>query len=245
MTRLRHVRSLLFLFFLTSGLVLSACGEYAAKGAGTGATTGAVSGAVGGLVSALVFGGDPAQAAARGAVYGGAVGATAGAMAGAQVDSKVKEQRDATAEALRAKIGDDAFAGLAALADCEHEDALKQAALARQSENPNFSLAGLWLEVLAFADQGNEAQARDLFPDVVKQDWDIETATEAEATMRDTLNKLMDIRDQANARGLFPEVVETDWDISTEAEAEATLQDTLNKLMDIREQYNLPRVCSG
>lgn len=187
-----------FLIVLLLGVQISACGEHAAKGAGTGATTGAVSGAVGGLVSALVFGGDPAEAAARGAVYGGAVGATAGAMSGAQVDSKVEQQRQATAEALHAKIGDDAYDGLKALANCNYDVSLKQAELARQSENPNFSLAGLWLEVLSYADQGSEARARSLFPDVVTKDWDIKSEAEAEATMRDALSKLMDIREQYN-----------------------------------------------
>jgi hypothetical protein len=190
-------RNYLFILALVS-MLLSACGEYAAKGAGTGATTGAVSGAVGGLVSALVFGGDPAEAAARGAVYGGAVGATAGAMGGAQVDKKVAQQQQATEENLRKNIGDDTFKGLQALADCKHDVALTQAGIARQSENPNFSLAGLWLEVLSYADQGNETRARSLFPEVVKTDWDINTEAEAESTMRKTLNKLMDIREQYN-----------------------------------------------
>ena len=193
-----HTIHFKFLPVLILGVLLSACGEYAAKGAGTGATTGAVSGAVGGLVSALVFGGDAGEAMARGAVYGGAVGATAGAMGGAQVDKKVEQQRQATAEALRTKIGDDAYDGLEALADCEHDVSLKQAELARQSDNPNFSLAGLWLEVLSYADQGNEARARELFPEVVAKDWNIKTEAEAEADMRETLNKLMDIREQYN-----------------------------------------------
>jgi hypothetical protein len=193
-----HTNNFKFLPVVILSVLLSACGEYAAKGAGTGATTGAVSGAVGGLVSALVFGGDAGDAMARGAVYGGAVGATAGAMGGAQVDRKVEQQRQATAEALRTKIGDDAFGGLEALADCKYDVSLKQAALARQSENPNFSLAGLWLEVLSYADQGNEARARELFPEVIAKDWNIKTEAEAEASMRETLNKLMDIREQYN-----------------------------------------------
>ena len=193
-----HTNRFKFLPVVILGVLLSACGEYAAKGAGTGATTGAVSGAVGGLVSALVFGGDAGEAMARGAVYGGAVGATAGAMGGAQVDNKVEQQRQATAEALRTKIGDDAFNGLEALADCKHDVSLKQAELARQSDNPNFSLAGLWLEVLSYADQGNETRARELFPEVVAKDWNIKTEAEAEADMRETLNKLMDIREQYN-----------------------------------------------
>ena len=193
-----RTKSSKFLPVLILGALLSACGEYAAKGAGTGATTGAVSGAVGGLVSALVFGGDAGDAMARGAVYGGAVGATAGAMGGAQVDKKVEQQRQATAEALREKIGDDAYDGLEALADCKYDVSLKQAGLARQSDNPNFSLAGLWLEVLSYADQGNEARARELFSEVVTKDWNIESEAEAEAEMRKTLTRLMDIREQYN-----------------------------------------------
>ena len=198
MTIRSHTQVFTFLLFVAAGSQLSGCGEYAAKGAGAGATTGAASGAVGGLVSALVFGGDPGEAMARGAVYGGAVGATAGAIGGSQVDKKVEEQRKTTEAELRKSLGDDAFDGLVALADCDHQTSLKQAGLARQSANPNFSLAGLWLEVLTYADQGDEATARGLFPDVVKTDWDINTETEAETTMRDTLGKLMDIRAQYN-----------------------------------------------
>ena len=195
-----HLRTYIpaFLGALFLGTLLSACGEYAAKGAGTGATTGAVSGAVGGLVSALVFGGDPAEAAARGAVYGGAVGATAGAMGGAQVDKKVAQQRQAQEDAIRTQIGDDAFKGLQALADCNHDVSLQQAGLARQSDNPNFALAGLWLEVLSYADKGDKTTASSLFPDIVNKDWDIKSEAQAEATMRDTLTKLMDIREQYN-----------------------------------------------
>ncbi|MGB5585306.1 MAG: hypothetical protein WBO93_17155, partial [Gammaproteobacteria bacterium] len=158
----------------------------------------AVSGAVGGLVSALVFGGDPAEAAARGAVYGGAVGATAGAMGGAQIDKKVEQQRQASEEAIRSQIGDDAFKGLQALADCDHDVSLKQAELAHQSDNPNFSLAGLWLELLSYADRGDMADARRLFPEVVQKDWDIKSESQAETTLQETLNKLMDIREQYN-----------------------------------------------
>ena len=119
-------------------------------------------------------------------------------MGGAQIDSKLEQQRQATAENLRKSIGDDAFKGLQALADCDHDTSLQQAGLARQSDNPNFSLAGLWLEVLSYADQGNESRARGLFPEVVETDWDIKSEAEAESSMRDTLNKLMDIREQYN-----------------------------------------------
>ena len=170
--------------------------SYTAKGAKRGATTGAVAGAVGGLVSGLVFGGDPVERAAQGAVYGGTTGAVAGAIAGSEADRRVQQQKEATLAKLRQDIGDNAFEGLGALADCQHDVALRQAARAQQSENPNYVLAGLWLEVLSYADRREEDEARRLFPTIVEKDWNIKNESQAEETMRKTLNGLMDIRQE-------------------------------------------------
>ncbi|MBE9564616.1 MAG: hypothetical protein IMF17_05165 [Proteobacteria bacterium] len=180
------------------GLLLTGCGEHAAKGAGDGATMGAASGAVGGLVSALIFGGDPAEAAARGAVYGGAVGATAGAISGSKVDTKIEEQRNAKAEKIRAEIGDNAFKGLSALVSCGHQDALQDAAKAKQSSNPNFAVSGYWLEVLSYADQGNNSKIKELIPAVVKKDWDISSEVEARASLLQLQDNLLIIRGEYN-----------------------------------------------
>ena len=176
--------------------LVTSCGEYAAKGAGEGATVGAASGAVGGLVSALIFGGDPVEAAARGAVYGGAVGATAGAMGGSKVDAKIEEQRNARAEKIRAKIGDDAFKGLSALVTCDHQDALQYAVKAKQSQNPNFAVSGFWLEMLSYADQGNNSRTNELLPGVVEKDWDISSETVARTNLLQLQDKLMAIREE-------------------------------------------------
>jgi hypothetical protein len=195
----RYCRVFLVVFVvLWIGLQMAGCASdsYTAKGAGKGATTGAVSGAVGGLVSALVFGGDPVERAARGAVYGGAVGATAGAMAGSQVDRQIKQQREAELAMLRKEVGNDAFEGLEALADCRHDVSLRQAANAQQSKNPNYALAGLWLEVLNYGDKGDEAKARSLFPTLVEKDWDIKSEANAEDIMHKALNELMNIRQE-------------------------------------------------
>ena len=81
-------------------------------------------GAAGGMVSALVFGGNVGDAAARGAVWGASTGAVSGAIVGAQEDQAKKKQRDAAAEKLKTELGEDAFNGLAALAECKHEVAL-------------------------------------------------------------------------------------------------------------------------
>jgi hypothetical protein len=59
-------------------------------------------------------------------------------------------------------------------------------------------LAGLWLEVLNYGDQRDEAKARSLFPTLVKKDWDINSESQAEDVMRKSLNRLMDIRQEYN-----------------------------------------------
>ena len=197
----RYYRVFLMVFVvLWVGLQMAGCASdsYTAKGAATGASRGAVAGAVGGLVSALVFGGDPVESAARGAVYAGAAGATVGAMAGSQVDRQIQQQREAELAKLRQEIGQDAFEGLEALADCRHDVSLRQAAKAQQSKNPNYALAGLWLEILNYGDQRDEAKARSLFPTVVEKDWDIKSESQAEDVMRKSLNALMDIRQEYN-----------------------------------------------
>jgi hypothetical protein len=195
-TRVLNLFVVLMMFGFVTQLSGCASGSYTAQGAGKGGTTGAVSGAVGGLVTALVFGGDPAEAAARGAVWGGAAGATAGAMAGSEVDRQVKQQQEAELEKIRQKIGDDSFAGLEALADCRHDIALQQAGIAQESTNPNFSLAGLWLEVLTYADKKDEEKARSLLPALVEKDWNINSEAQAEEKIQSALNALMDIREE-------------------------------------------------
>jgi len=177
-------------------LVVAGCGSYAGKGAAQGAGTGAIAGAVGGAVTALVFGGDPVEAATRSAVWGASAGAATGAIAGSQVDKKVEEQKDAKFAKLREEIGEENFAGLEALADCKHGASLGAAEKGRQSKNPNHALAGLWLEILNYADTGQESKARELFPALVKQDWNIDSTSQAETKMREATTALGNIREE-------------------------------------------------
>jgi hypothetical protein len=58
------------------------------------------------------------------------------------------------------------------------------------------ALAGLWLEILNYADSGREAKARELFPTLVKQDWNIETTAQAENKMREGVTALGNIREE-------------------------------------------------
>jgi len=177
---------------------LTACSGHSGRMAAEGAATGAVVGAVGGLVSSLVFGGDPAESAARGATWGASTGAVSGAMTGARVDQAEKSQREAELARLKAEIGEDAFNGLEALADCKHEVALGYARTAAKSVNKNHALAGLWIEVLAYADHREENKARQLFPDLIAKDSKISEEAQAEETMQKALQRLMDIRGEYN-----------------------------------------------
>lgn len=180
-------------------LALPACSQRAVEGAGKGAATGAAVGAVGGMVTALVFGGDVGEAAARGAVWGGSTGAASGAIAGTVADSNEKKaQQAAELEALRKKLGDDAFQGLAALAECKHEVAQGYGRTAAASDNPDYALAGLWVQVIAFADSGQLEQARAMFAQLVDKDSDITSESQAESELQGALNKLMEIRKEYN-----------------------------------------------
>ena len=195
------VRSLTFLratglAIAVLALGMAGCSSNAGKGAAQGAGTGAIAGAVGGAVTALIFGGDPVEAAARSAVWGASAGAATGAIAGSQADSAAESKRQAEFDKLREEIGDENFAGLESLADCKHDESLRAAAKGRQSQNPNYALAGLWLEILNYADKGQESKARELFPVLVEQDWNIDSTTQAESRMREGTTALGNIREE-------------------------------------------------
>ncbi len=192
------LRLILWILILLIAVSLTACSTHSAKRAGEGAAMGAVVGAAGGMVSALIFGGNVGEAAARGAVWGGTTGAVSGGISGAQQDQMEKAQQDKTIEKLKADLGEDAFNGLVALTDCKHEVALGYARTAARSENKDHALAGLWLEILAYADQKKEDKARQLFPNLIAKDSKISVEAQAEETMRKAMQRLMDIRGEYN-----------------------------------------------
>lgn len=190
--------SILILMLFTVQISGCATDSYAAKGAARGAGGGALAGAVGGMATALIFGGDVGEAAARGAVYGGATGAVAGGMSGARVDKQVTAQEQAEREKavtkFRDEIGVDAFNGFVALAECKHDIAIANAREARKSRNRDYSLAGLWVEVLAEADRHNPDATSELFRDIVATDKAVKTVGDAKVRTDETLQELGEIR---------------------------------------------------
>ena len=179
-------------------LIIGACSSQTGQRAGQGAATGAVAGAAGGVVSALIFGGDVGEAAARGAAWGGSMGAVGGAISGAQQDSAMKKQQEDAVAKLKLKLGDDAFNGLVALTNCKHDVAASHANTAKNLDNPEYALAGQWLEVLTLADQRQEDKARALFPALIEKDPEIDSEAKAEESMRKALQGLMKIRAENN-----------------------------------------------
>jgi len=159
---------------------------------------GAVTGAAGGIVSALIFGGNVGEAAARGAVWGGSMGAVGGAIVGSQEDQAIKKQKEDAAAKLRMKLGDEAFEGLVALVNCKHDVAAGHAEQAKTLDNPEYVLAGMWLEIMTLADKREEAQARALYPEVVQKDPEVVSEAQAEENMRSALQGLMKIRAEHN-----------------------------------------------
>lgn len=174
--------------------------SYAAKGAAKGGTTGAVAGAAGGMVTALIFGGNVGEAAARGAVYGGTTGAVVGGMSGAEADRAAEQRRQAEREAevrkFRDEIGEDAFNGISALANCKYSVAIANAEVAQTSRNRDFSLAGYWVEALTEADRGEMDAARAVLPEIVSRDREIKTDADAERRLGEALQSLADIRSE-------------------------------------------------
>ena len=73
---------------------------------------------------------------------------------------------------------------------------MQDAARSKQSANPNFAVAGYWLEVLSFADQGNNTKTKELIPGVVEKDWETSSETEARASLLQLQDKLMAIREE-------------------------------------------------
>ena len=191
----KHLRiAIARLLVLGCVFLISACSSQTGQRAAQGGTMGAVTGAAGGMVSALIFGGNVGEAAARGAVYGGTVGAVGGAIVGSQQDQAAKKQQGDAAEKLKLKLGDEAFNGLVALANCKHDVALDHAKAAENLDNKEHALAGLWLEVLAYADQQQEGKARALFPALIEKDPKVGSEAQAEENMRKALQGLMKIR---------------------------------------------------
>jgi hypothetical protein len=159
---------------------------------------GAVVGAAGGMVSALVFGGNVGEAAARGAVWGGTTGAVAGGISGAQQEQARKAQQDEAIKKLKKELGEDAFNGLAALVECKHEVALGYSRTAAKLDNKNYSLAGLWIQILAYADSRQDNKARALYPDLITNDPEIGSESQADETTQKALQRLMEIRGEYN-----------------------------------------------
>ena len=188
-------QSLTATFLVAAGIALAGCGTTSSEMAGRGAGQGAAAGAVGGLMSAVIFGGDPVEAAARGAVWGGSVGAVSGAIEGSRVDSqRAAQQEQQEIARITSEIGDDTFAGLEALVDCKHEVALGYSKQAVKSRNRDHALAGLWLEVLTYADRGSRGTADSLLPKVVASDPNLSNPSQASQTLDETLTGLADIR---------------------------------------------------
>lgn len=180
---------------VASGIVgCAGTGEGAVKGAAGGALAGAASG----LISSLVWGGDPGEYMARGAAAGATVGAIGGAIEGSS-NARAEKERQAAQEQreldqLRRDIGNDAYAGVVALVDCKHAVALANAQVATDSTNGNHALAGLWVQALTLADQGDVSGLHEVTPEIIRWDRKIANTSQFDSELKKAHDDLMDIR---------------------------------------------------
>jgi hypothetical protein len=171
----------------------------AGEGAVKGAAGGALAGAASGLVSSLIWGGDPAYHMARGATVGATVGAIGGAVEGSSRARAEQDRQQAyeqqEIDQFRRDIGNDAFDGVVALAECKHEVAIANAKAATKSTNGNHALAGLWVQALTLADQ--DAGGTELDPvvsEIIRWDRAVNNEADVERELRSAHDDLLDIR---------------------------------------------------
>ncbi len=183
---------------LIASCILGCAG--AGEGAVKGAASGALAGAASGLISSLIWGGDPGYHMARGAAVGATVGAVGGAIEGS---SKARAEKERTAaqeqreiDQIRRDIGNDAFDGIVALAECKHEVAIANARVAAESKNGNHALAGLWVEALTFADRGDEAGQEAIAPEIIRWDREINGRSSFDRELKKAHSDLLDIRSE-------------------------------------------------
>jgi hypothetical protein len=195
-----YLKQICVCLVLAIPLGLVGCSTESTQGAVDGAVSGAAVGAIGGMVSALVFGGDVGEAAARGAVWAGTTGAVAGGVRGAEQADRNEQARQKKKQQeldrLRREIGDDAYRGLEALAECNHAVAAAYAGTAMDSNNRDYALAGYWLNLMTLAEQGDEAQVEQKLPGLVQYDQDVNDVAEGRRQLDNVLVELADIREE-------------------------------------------------
>lgn len=194
-----YTKSVVALVSIICLFMLAACGPQSTKRAGQGAAVGGVSGAAASMVSALIWGGNVGEAAARGAVWGATSGAVSGAIVGNQEDKRITEQQTAAAEKqLKEKLGEDGYAGLAALAKCKHNVAVSYAETAQGSKKDKYVLTGLWLEAISYIDQGDSGKAEALYPAIIEADENCQTTADVQDLADKAIEGLTNIRKQYN-----------------------------------------------
>jgi len=196
----RLTRCALAAMAVMSIVFIGACSSNQTEGAAKGAGTGAIAGAAGAMVGALVFGGDVGEAALRGAVVGGTSGAVVGGISGTEKDKREAEARareqQKQLDALRKKLGDDAYEGAGQLVKCKHDIAMAYGETAAKSSNPDYAAAGLWLQALTLDDRGAVNDVEPMLQQIIQADREVADMDTALAALARGRGDLAAIRQQ-------------------------------------------------
>ena len=135
---------------------------------------------------------------ARGAAAGATIGAVGGAIEGSGRARAEKERQAAQAQReldqFRRDIGNDAYDGIVALVDCKHAVAFANAQVAADSRNGNHALAGLWVQALTLADQGDDSGLHEVAPEIIRWDRNIANTSQFESELNKAHDDVMEIR---------------------------------------------------
>ncbi len=78
--------------------------------------------------------------------------------------------------------------------DCQHDRAELLAKAGATSENPDFALAGYWLEALVAVDTKDQAAAESLFAELVDLDDDVDTVQQASVAADQAILEIRETR---------------------------------------------------
>jgi len=88
------------------------------------------------------------------------------------------------------------FAGVVALVDCKHPVVLANAQDATDSTNSNHALAGLWVQALTLADQGDVLGLHEVTPEFIRWDRAIANTSQFNIELEKAHDDLADIRSE-------------------------------------------------
>ena len=135
--------------------------------------------------------GDAAAVAAVGAIVSSLVFVSSADDAATQNGAE-----PANEDQLTKALGEKAVRSVKALTHCKHDVAFTYAREASASHDPDYELAGLWLEALTEADRKNWFEAKAYFPKIKNRDQDINSQSDFDVALNKASKEISSARQE-------------------------------------------------